>query len=457
MTTELHFDCIVIGSGPAGSRAAFDAAAAGMKTAIVEMGFVGGTCLNAGCVPTKFLLGGTYTLPLLAVQKKYKVASGDIHIDLAALQARKERFIKGTRNSVQKQFTDAGMTLLTGKASFCGPQRIRVKNAEGETEYSFSKCIVATGSVPASFPGLKPDGQSVLSAAGLLNLKEAPESLIIVGAGAIGIEMGELFHRLETKITLVEGLPRILPAEDPEVSELLHSYYSREGWNIHTGKRIASVSTVDGQSKLVFESGEELSAAKTLVAVGRRANTAGLEFEVAGIPVKPNGCIETDECLRCTEHIYAVGDVNGRVLLAHAGDHQARHAALHAAGKTDAPYISPPVPACIYGTMEVMRVGLTQTELTAKGIHGAVSRAPLAENVIPQSYGHPQGFVKMIWTDTTLSSVCVVGHGASHLVTAAALLVDKKIEKNMQIPIIFSHPTLDEALESAMVGPLESF
>lgn len=457
MTLEQHFDCIVIGSGPAGSRAAFDAAAAGMKTAIVELGFVGGTCLNAGCVPTKFLLGGTYTLPLLAAQKKYKVVSGDVHIDLAALQARKERFIKGTRNSVQKQFQEAGITLLAGKASFTGPQGIKVKNAEGEAEYAFSKCIVATGSVPASFPTLKPDGQTVLAAASMLNLKEAPESLIIVGAGAIGIEMGELFHRLGTKIILVEGLPRILPAEDPEVSELLHAYFSKEGWSIHTGKRIASVNTVDGLSKLIFESGEELSADKTLVAVGRRANSAGLELEAAGISVKPNGFVETDECLRCTEHIYAVGDINGRVLLAHAGDHQARHAARHAAGKTDAAYMPPPVPACIYGTMEVMRVGPTQTELAGKGVHGAVSRAPLAENVIPQSYGHPQGFVKMIWTDNVLSSVCVVGHGASHLVSAAALLLNAKIEKNMQIPIIFSHPTLDEALESAMVGPLESF
>ncbi|MDR2076107.1 MAG: NAD(P)/FAD-dependent oxidoreductase [Desulfovibrio sp.] len=451
-------DLLVIGSGPAGSRAARDGAAAGFSTVLAESGFPGGTCLNTGCIPTKFLLGSTRLLPLLETQKKYRTASGDVLFNLSALQARKDRFVQGSRAGLERQLAEAGVTLLRGKAVFTGPQSVRVSPAGGEKEVSlsFARCILAAGSVPASFPGLRPDGQTVLSSAGVLNLKEAPESLLIIGAGAIGLELGEFFHRLGTKILLVEGLPQILPAEDPDVGDLLQRHFRREGWIIHTGKRIASVTTADGASRLVFESGEELAASLSLLAVGRRANTAGLGTEAAGLALRPNGSLETDETLRCAENIYAVGDCNGRTLLAHAADHQARYAVAHAAGRVGAPYSPPPVPSCLYGSVEVMRVGPTEKELARNQEAYELSRAMLAENPIAQSSGQAQGFVKMLWTGSRLRAVCAVGHDVSHLAGASALLVEKQARRNAPLPVFFAHPTLDEALESAMTAATEN-
>ncbi|MDR0339601.1 MAG: NAD(P)/FAD-dependent oxidoreductase [Desulfovibrio sp.] len=456
MSTQQHFDLVILGGGPAGTRAAFDAAGAGMKTALVEPAFLGGACLNVGCIPTKYLLGASAAIPLLAVQRKYKVMSGGIHCDFAAAQSRKDRFIKGSRQSLEKKLLAAGITLFRGRGGFSGPRRISVKGKD-EAVLSFGDCIVATGSVPSSFPGLKPDGASVRSSAGILGLGAVPESLIIVGGGAIGLELGELYHRLGCRITLAEVMPRILPGEDEDVSEAVGAYCKKEGWTIHAGRRIASLSTVDGQSLLRFEDGEEIRAETSLLAIGRKAMTAPLAPGEAGLALSERGWLATDEYLRCAEHVYAVGDVNGRTLLAHAADHQARHAVSLISGATKGAYAPPAMPSCVYGTMEVMRVGPTVAELRKNGAGKlSISRAPLAANAIAQSYGHSQGFARMVWEGDALRGVCAVGHGVSHLVGAASLLLALGVEKNIAPPVIFAHPTLDEVLESAMVATRES-
>lgn len=456
MNTEHMFDMVILGGGPAGTRAAFRAAETGMKTALVEAGFLGGACLNVGCVPTKYLLGGTAALPLFAVQKKYGTAEGAGRISLEALQNRKGRYIKGIRQALEKRLRGAGVALFSGRGVFDGPRTLAVKSGKDAVRLSFNKCVVAAGSAPASFPGLKPDGASVYASAPLLSLSRVPESLIIAGAGAIGLELGEIFHRFGAKIILAEVAPRILPGEEPEVSEAVHAHHAREGWSIHTGRRIESLTTVGGQSELRFADGETIRAAMSLVAVGRRSTASAFAPEKAGLATDARNWLATDDCLRCAEHVYAAGDVNGRVLLAHAADHQARYAVDHAAGTVTAAYAHPPMPSCVYGSMEAMRVGPCLRELRADDTGGLFqSKAALAENVIAQSCGHPQGFVRMIWRDETLVSVSAAGHGVSCLAGAAALLVGNRIQKNVPLPVIFAHPTLDEVLESAIVAPRE--
>ncbi|MDL2317268.1 NAD(P)/FAD-dependent oxidoreductase [Desulfovibrio sp. OttesenSCG-928-A18] len=454
--TEQHFDLLILGGGPAGTRAAFQAASAGMKTALVEACFLGGTCLNVGCIPTKYLLGGTAALPLLAVQTKYKTARGSVAMDLEALQKRKERFVKGSRQALEKQLKEAGVSLFQGKGFFSGPQSVLVRQGGENISLGFGKCIVATGSVPASFPGLAPDGKKVLSSAGLLNLSRVPERLLIVGGGAIGLELGEIFHRLGSKIIMAEAMPRILPSEDEEVSKAAQAHFTREGWTLHTGRRIADLSSQEEGCLLRFEDGEELRADCALVAVGRKPTSAALQPDAAGLAVGPRGWFECNEELLCAENIYAVGDANGRVLLAHAAEHQARYAVAHASGADRGPYSPPAMPSCVYGSFEIMRVGPTLTELQRLGGKMAVSSAPLAANAIAQSYGQPQGMVRMLWSDGVLRAVNAAGHGVSHLVGAASLLVSQNIQKNAALPIIFAHPTLDEVLESAMLAPMEN-
>ncbi|MDR2488782.1 MAG: NAD(P)/FAD-dependent oxidoreductase [Desulfovibrio sp.] len=450
------FDLIVLGGGPAGSNAALHAAGIGMKTALVEPGFLGGTCLNAGCVPTKYLLGASACLPLLRAQRRYKVAQGETPFDFAALQARKERYIRGARKALQKKLEQAGVTLFKGRGVFSGPQLVTIRGSSLETKLTFFKCLVAIGSIPASFPDLKPDGATVCSPASILNLLDVPKSLIIVGAGAIGLELGELLHRFGCNIDLTEASSRLLPREDPEVGAALYSHYARQGWNIHRGRRIRSVKTVDGRSVLTFADGETLTAETSLLCIGRRPATAALTPEAAGLAVKDAGWLDSDAYLRCSEHVYAVGDINGRMLIANAAEHQARYAVEHAAGATRDPYRCDAVPSCIYGGMEFMRVGPTAKELLGEGERVFLSKAPLAASPVAQSSGCIRGFVKMLWTNDSLRSVYAVGHDVSHLLTAASLLVSGQMKKNVPLPLIRAYPALDEVLESAIAAPLQS-
>lgn len=466
MTPSTRYDMIILGGGPGGSRAAFDAAARGLSVALVDRDGLGGTCLNRGCIPTKLLLGATAAQPLLETQKKLKAADGHIAFDLPALQQRKDRYVKGTRQALEKRLKAAGIAVYAGEGRVTsgrqgavdGELAVTAAQADGtaqETRLGWGTLIVATGSTPASFPGLAADGAAVLDSTALLDVTEAPESLIVVGGGAIGLEMADFFARLGTRITIVEGMARLAPTEDAEVGDTLRKVYAREGWAIHTGRKVASLATVDGHAVLRFEDGEELSASKALLAVGRRPASAGLGLEALGATLRGPGWVQPDEFLRATPHVYAIGDVNGRTLLAHAADHQARYAVRHACGDTAAGYDAGVMPACIYGHLEVMRVGPTAEELKNAGFSPQVSRSMLIANPIAQAYGTTQGFIKIVWVDGHIRGVTAVGHGVSHLVTLAAVLAGGSGTAQGWTAhdagnVIFAHPTLDEALEAAM-------
>jgi dihydrolipoamide dehydrogenase len=462
---------IILGGGPGGSRAAFDAAARGLSVALVDRDGLGGTCLNRGCIPTKLLLGATAALPLLEAQKKLKGADGHIAFDLPALQQRKDRYVKGTRQALEKRLKAAGIAVYAGEGRVTserqgdadGELAVTAVLADGttqETRLGWGTLIVATGSTPASFPGLAADGAAVLDSTALLDVTEAPESLMVVGGGAIGLEMADFFSRLGSRITIVEGMGRLAPTEDAEVGDTLRKVYAREGWTIHTGRKVASLATVDGRAVLRFEDGEELTASKALLAVGRRPASVGIGLEVLGATLRGPGWVQTDEWLRAAPHVYAIGDVNGRTLLAHAADHQARYAVRHACGDTVAPYDAGVMPACIYGHLEAMRVGPTAEELKNAGFSPRVSRSMLIANPIAQAYGTTQGFIKIVWVDGRIRGVTAVGHGVSHLVTLAAVLAGGSgTAAGWTVHdagnVIFAHPTLDEALESAMEAPQE--
>lgn len=451
------YDLVIIGAGPGGSRAAFEAAAAGLSVALIDRSSLGGTCLNWGCIPTKLLLGATATQPLVEVQRKLKAVSGELTFDLAAIQARKERIVKGTRQALEKQLKQAGIEVITGIARLAGKDTVAVDTPEGNLHLACRNVIVATGSAPAAFPGLTPDGEAVLDSTGILDLKAAPASLIIVGGGAIGLEMGDFYSRLGTRITLVEGLDRLAPTEDPEVGETLRKVLAKEGWGIHTGRRVASLATQGGNAVLTFEDGESLVAEKALMAAGRRPASAGLGLETVNATTRGVGWINTDEHLLAAPEVYAIGDVNGRTLLAHAADHQARHVVQGIITGNPASYSPPAMPSCIYGHMEVMRVGPTLAELQANGHNVSVSRSQLIANPIAQGYGTTTGWIKILWVDGEVRGMMAVGHGVSHLVTVAALITNARWNKASVHNIIFAHPTLDEAIEAALRAPAEPF
>lgn len=453
----MNYDLVVIGAGAGGRQAALAAREHGLRVMLAEAGFVGGACVNSGCIPTKFLLGSTAAGHLFEAQKKARCAKGEIGFNLATIQERKDRYVKALRNAVEKRLAEAGVELVAGRAAFTGPKSLSVKTGDGaKLEASFKHCVVATGSTPASFPGLKPDGANVLSSSGLLGLREVPESLVIVGGGVIGLELGGFFSRFGTKITMVEVMERIALSEDAEVSAALHRQLTREGWKIHTGRKIKEVTSEGENAVLRFEDGEELIAAKAMIAVGRRPGGMGLNPEAAGIKTTGTGWIETDDFLLAAPGIYAVGDANKRTLLAHAAEHQADYAVRHIMGLEKEPYDSTPMPSCIYGNNEAMHVGPHTEELlrTHKplGATVAVSYCQLVSNPIAQSLGQTQGWIKVTWVNDAVHSVAAWGHGVSHLLATATIIVAQRWDSNR---IIFAHPTLEESLKSALLAKRE--
>lgn len=448
---------VVVGAGPGGHAAALEAARLGCAVTLVEQGDLGGTCLNWGCIPTKLFLGATVALPELLAQTRLKLldpASWENlpqAFSLPLLQERKRRLLQGSRQAMEKQFKEAGVRLLKGRARLLAPDKVQVKGEE-EQELTFDGLVLATGSHPAFFPGMMPDGKSVLSSYHLLELETPPESLIIVGGGAIGLEFGDFLSRFGCRIEIVEALPQVAPTEDPEVGSALARMLKRAGWKLHLGRKVSAVTSTEQGASLRFEDGEILEAEKALIAVGRKANTSGMGLDAAGVAIDGRGAVVTDNRLRATDCICAVGDCNGRIQLAHAAAHQGRFAAHVLAGEETGAYAPAAVPACIYGSHEVMRSGPSLEELQATGPVSA-SKAMLAANPIAQAYGATQGFVKALWQEGQVRTIMAVGHGVSSLSTSASLIVSQGWTAKQAGDFVFAHPSLDEALAACLVAP----
>lgn len=444
----MMYDLVVIGAGPGGYDAACEASEAGLKTALVEKSNLGGTCLNWGCIPTKVILGATAAVEELAAQTKMKIASGNIDIDFPALQTRKDKLIGGTRKAMAQKLKTLGVDLYPGAAMIAAPGVVKVSGEE-LASLEYKNLIIATGSKPTFFPGLEPDNVAVIDSNGFLKLQEMPKSLIVIGAGFIGLEMAQAAHRLGTKIHVIDAMDRVAPAEDPEVSKALQSIFKRWKWDMKLGVRVESVKTENGRAVLTLEEGEAIEAEKALVAVGRGPVTDGLEAETIGIQSE-RGSIKVDEYLQAADNVYAIGDVNGIIQLAHAASHQAAYVVNRIAGKVDGAYDSGPVPSVLYGSPEAMRVGVMAAELQESGRDVKVSKFPLAGNPMAQAHASTQGFVKVVWSDDTVVGVTAVGYDVSRLTTPATMIVQEGWKAADIHKTIFPHPSLDEALLGAL-------
>lgn len=446
----MTYDLVVIGAGPGGFDAAVEAAGYGLKVALVEKQFLGGTCLNRGCIPTKLWLGATSAIEELHNQAKMKVASGEVKVDFSALQTRVQKHLSGTRKAMAMQIKKLGIDLFEGTGRLSGNGQVTVETADGDQVLNYENLVVASGSKPIFFPGLEPDGDCVLDSDMFLTLEAMPKSLIVVGAGFIGLEMAQVAHRFGAKVTVVDAMDRVAPLEDPEVSKTLQSVFKRWKWNVLLEKRVAGVQTENGMGVLTFDSREKLEAEKILVAVGRGPVTQGFGLNKAGIELEFNKIV-VDENLQTAPNIYAIGDANGHIQLAHAASHQAHYVAARIAGRIDVPYASGPVPSVLYGAPEVMRVGTMANEaLLSNHNTTETSQAPLAANPMAQAHAATQGFVKVVWSDGRVVGVTAVGHDVSRLTTAATMIVQQRWTAEDIHQIIFPHPSLDESLFMAL-------
>ncbi|WP_419787575.1 dihydrolipoyl dehydrogenase family protein [Pseudodesulfovibrio sp.] len=445
----MTYDVVVIGAGPGGFDAAVECAGYGMKTALVEKEDLGGTCLNRGCIPTKFWLGATSVLEELSSQSRLKVASGEVTVDFAALQTRIQKHLAGTRKAMATQLKQAGIELFTGEGHMADG-KVVVNGADGETVLEYKNLVVATGSKPTFFPGLEPDGDCVLDSTMFLTQETMPSSLIVVGAGFIGLEMAQAAHRMGAKVTVVDAMDRVAPLEDPEVSKALASTFKRWKWDIRLSERVAGCTTVNGKAELTLDNREKITADKILVAVGRGPVTANIGLRKAGLELEFNKVV-VNEYLEAAPHIYAIGDANGHIQLAHAASHQAHYVAARIAGHMEAPYEPGPVPSVLYGAPEVMRVGLTESEAFLHDFETtATSKSMLAANPMAQAHAATQGFVKVIWSAGKVVGITAVGHDVSRLTTGATLIVKDGWSEEDIHKIMFAHPSLDEALLAAL-------
>lgn len=448
MTTDL----LIIGGGPAGYEAALEAARRGVKTALMEKEHLGGTCLNWGCIPTKFFLGAVAATAELEGQKKMKVAGGEIAVDLSALVDRKARHLEATRKVMAQELEKAGVELVRGELKMMGAAQVVYTQDDEPKTLKFGKCVLATGSRPAAYPGLKADHEVFLNSGDILGLRTVPESLAVVGCGAIGLEMAQFFSRLGSRIVLLEAQERIAPTEDEEVSKVLAQVYKRQGWTIHTGVKICRLSNDDGRAHLHLEDGSEVVAEKALLAMGRHSNALNLMLEILGAEHYGPGWVQTDKHLMATPTIYAVGDVNGRTLLANAAERQGRYAVRHFLGEERRGYKPGPIGACMFGSPETMRVGLTESEAKAQCLEVTVTRAQLVANPIAQAHAATAGLVKCVWSDGKLAGVTAVGHDVARLAALSTVMVGQRWTKKEAADLAFPHPTLEESLKTALLA-----
>ena len=454
------YDVIVIGGGPGGTTAARILAQAGKKIALIEDSHWGGTCINAGCIPTKMLLGATAPQGLLHAQERVRIAKGSIQVDFTALQNRVTRFTKGTSQTLAKSLAALGIDLFEGRGVCTGQNegqtQVQVTTAQGPVSLAGTKIILACGTASASFPGLVPDHQNVLDSTDLLRITAIPESLIVVGAGAIGLEMADFFSAMGSTVTIVEAAAHIAPTEDADIAKEMLRALTKKGITCHEGARAKSLLSVDDKARLELEDGTVITAAKALVAVGRKPNSAGLGVESAGGSLTARGYVQVDARLQSGPDLYAIGDINGLTLLAHAAEHQAAYVARHILGETQGDYEPGPVPSCVYGGTEIMRVGQTAGALLREGKTVEVSQAPLTANPIAQASGGTAGFVKVVWHEGRMAGIAAVGHGVSHLVTVAQLLIKDAYTESRLDEVMFAHPTLDEIIPAAIRAPKSS-
>ncbi len=443
---------VVIGGGPGGYVAAIRAAQLGAKVSLVEKDELGGVCLNRGCIPTKALLHGVELLEVLRAAKEYGINTGEISVDFSKLNTRKERAVKTLVSGVGGLMKSNGVEVIKGTARLLSPQKVEVTDPEGQkSSFQAGKIILATGSSSADLPVAGADLPGVLDSDGALRLTRIPASMVIIGAGPVGLEFGNIFAMLGTKVTILELLPQILPTEDADVASTLEKALRQNKIQIHTNCRVQDIGkqsegllkvrALTGDGEKTFESEH------VLMAVGRSPNIAGLGLEEAGVRFTKKGITVNEKMETNVPGIYAIGDVTGKWLLAHFASAQGRVAAENAAGQ-EATMDERVVPRCVYTSPEVACVGITEKEAKAGNPDVKIGKFPFSANGKATILGERNGFIKIIagkqYDD--ILGVEIIGPHATDLIGEAVIAMRLESTAMDLADAMHPHPTLTEAM-----------
>ncbi|GAA6755492.1 dihydrolipoamide dehydrogenase [Thermus sp. 2.9] len=444
------YDLIVIGTGPGGYHAAIRGAQLGLKVLAVEAAEVGGVCLNVGCIPTKALLHAAETLHHLKVGEGFGLKAAP-ELDLKKLGSWRESVVKKLTGGVATLLKGNKVELVRGFARFAGPKEIEVN---GE-RYGAKSVILATGSEPASLPGF-PFGEDVWDSTRALRVEEGiPGRLLVIGGGAVGLELGQVYHRLGAQVTLIEYMPEILPAGDPETAALLRRALEKEGIRVRTGTKAVGYEKKKDGLHVRLEAaqgggGEEIVVDKILVAVGRKPRTEGLNLEKAGVALDAKGFVQVNARMETTAPgVYAIGDVARPPLLAHKAMKEGLVAAENAAGKDAA--FDYQIPSVVYTSPEWAGVGLTEEEAKRAGYRVRVGKFPFSASGRALTLGATEGLIKVVGDEETdlLLGVFIVGPQAGELIAEATLALEMAATVSDLALTVHAHPTLSEGLMEA--------
>jgi dihydrolipoamide dehydrogenase len=454
------FDVVIIGSGPGGYVAAIRAGQLGLKTAIVEKDKeLGGTCLNIGCIPSKALL--TSSDHLMFAQKeaqKHGIVIDEVRVDLNKMQQRKDKVVKTLTGGVRALMKTNKVTTFEGFGTITAPGKVSVKSSGGETkEIETKNIVIATGSVPIELPFAKFDGKTIVSSTEALCFTEAPAKFLVIGAGAIGLELGSVWSRLGSEVTILEFLPRIAVGFDLELSNLLQRSLTAQGMTFHLETKVTAVKIDNGRATATATKGtEELTfdADKVLVSVGRRPFADGVGAEKVGVALDERKRVKIDNHFRTNvEGIYAIGDVVAGPMLAHKAEDEGIACVEIIAGKSGHVNYDA-IPGIIYTNPELAGVGLTEEQAKEKGIDYRVGKFPFRANGRALANEDADGMVKFLAdakTDRILGAH-ILQHAASELIAEPTSVIEFGGSSEDLGRTCHSHPTLSEAVKEAALA-----
>ncbi len=447
-------DVLVVGAGPGGYVAAIRAAQLGKDVTLIEKAELGGTCLNIGCIPSKALIYASYIYEKLKHLDQMGINIKEATVQMEKMQLWKESVVKKLTSGVQQLCDGNGVQVIRGKATFHSTKKAIVESEHGTQAVEFKDCIIATGSVPIAIPGFEPDGKIVIDSTDALALKEIPKNLIVIGGGYIGLELGMVYAKLGSKVTVIEMLDQLLPGTDPELTRLVARKARLLGIEtfLSTKAKELKRNEKDAELTIITPEGEKtVQADKVLVSVGRKPNSAGLGLDKLGIQPDAKGFISVDAKMRTSNpRVYAIGDVVGNPMLAHKASHEGIVAAEVICGQPSAADFRT-IPAVIFTDPEIAYAGWSEDEAKQNGYKPIVGKFPFAALGRAISIGETEGFVKVIADEETkvVLGVHIVGPEASNLISEAALAIEMGATLEDLALTVHPHPTLPEGLMEA--------
>ena len=449
-----QFDVAVIGAGPGGYVAAIKAAQEGAKVALIEKELLGGTCLNCGCIPTKTLLASADVVHTVKRAADFGVSVDGLSFNYGQMVERKDGVVSKIRSSLEGLIKSNQITIMKGLGEFVDRNTLKVSGDE-QVMIGVDKVIIATGSKPMDIAALPCDHKKVFNSTSILERTEMPQSIVIVGGGYIGCEFASLYSELGCDVTIVEALDSIVSAQGKSISGALAKSFEKRGVKIETSIAVKAIHDVADGVEVELVDGRKLQSEIALISIGRSIVSDSLKIENAGLGVGERGVIEVNSKMETNvAGIYAIGDVTGKMMLAHVASHQGIVAAMNSVDKEMFMHYDA-VPAVIFTSPEIAMVGMTSEEAKEEGYQVKSAKFPLQALGKAQATMDTEGFVEVVIEGSTkqILGAQVVGHGAADLISEMALAIQNELTIECVIETIHAHPTMAEAwLEASLIA-----